>query len=132
MNKQFGVVLAALLLGTLPVLAVDIQFTGMARTSFAVTTDSGDFILAEQALHTALDGYGEKSAFHVSPAAAVSVVSGPDGGDAGSLGARVALFMAISSRHARSASSRELPTCCNLPPCMKGRVTTIFMAAPIR
>ncbi|HPX14648.1 MAG TPA: hypothetical protein PLS27_09870 [Treponemataceae bacterium] len=73
MNKQFGAVLAALLLGALPVLAVDIQFTGMARTSFAVTTDSGDFILAEQALHTALDGYGEKSAFHVSPAAAVSV-----------------------------------------------------------
>ena len=47
MNKQFGAVLAALLLGTLPVLAVDIQFTGMARSSFAVATDSGEFILAE-------------------------------------------------------------------------------------
>lgn len=76
-NKQFGVVLVALLLGTLPVLAVDVQFTGMARTDFAVATSSGDFLLAEQVLHTALDGYGEKSAFHVSPAAAVSVDGEP-------------------------------------------------------
>ncbi len=70
-------ILVVLLLVTQPVLAVDIQFTGMARTDFAVATSSGDFLLAEQVLHTALDGYGDTSGFHVSPAAAVSVDGEP-------------------------------------------------------
>lgn len=52
--------------------AGDIRFSGMARTDLAAATESGEFLLAEQVLHAALDGYGERSAFHVSPNVAVS------------------------------------------------------------
>ncbi len=73
MHKRESIILAVLLALALPTPAVEVQFSGMARTGSAVATESGDFLLAEQVLHANLDGHGEKSGFHASPDAVVPV-----------------------------------------------------------
>ncbi len=77
MRKEASVFLAVFCMIALPVFSADIKLTGMTRTNLTVATETGDFLLAEQTLQTAMDGYGKKSGFHVSPAVSVSVDGEP-------------------------------------------------------
>lgn len=72
MGKRRAFVLIALVALAITAPAADMRFSGMARTDLAAATESGEFLLAEQVLHAELDGYGERSAFHVSPSVTVS------------------------------------------------------------
>lgn len=76
MKKRSDAILLFMIIGTffsMPIFPAEVQFSGMTKTALGATVDSGDFILAEQLLHTNIDGYGTKSAFHVSPTLKVQV-----------------------------------------------------------